>query len=187
MFVDERPCDADKAVMKGLDVPAQKTLECLIEREQRRDRPRIGQHHDKPGERPGAVAEAEGPKRAPVHLGLVGGQRGEPAIGRRRDVRTQRAHDAPQLHHRAGIAARAHHLEQARGAQPRILSQRVTDERQIRICQGRAAAATAQRLRVVGNRRTDGVMVDAEGRGVCGELSSVRRNTDGESRRAVRA
>src|SRR2546425_12303286 len=72
MFVDEGPCHANKAVMKGLDMPAQKTLEGLIEREQRRDRPRIGQHHHETGKRPGAVADADGPKRAPVHLRLFG-------------------------------------------------------------------------------------------------------------------
>src|SRR5262245_63563009 len=47
----------------------------------------------------------------------------------------------------------------------RILGQRVPNEGQIRVPQGRAAAAAAQRLRIVGNRGTDGVMVDAEGRG----------------------
>src|SRR5262245_6244568 len=64
VVVDEGPCNANKAVMKGLDMPAQETLKGLIEREQCRDRSRIGQHHHEPGERPGAVADADGPKRA---------------------------------------------------------------------------------------------------------------------------
>ena len=55
VVVDEGPGRANKAVMKRLDMPAQETLEGLIEREQRRDRSRIGQHHHEPGERPDAV------------------------------------------------------------------------------------------------------------------------------------
>ena len=93
------------------------------------------------------------------------GQRGEPAIDRRRRRRADQADGAPQLHDRAGVAAALHHLEEPRGAQPRILRERVADDGQVRIELRRAARATPHALRVVHDRRADGVMVDAEGRG----------------------
>ena len=59
---------------------AQKTLERLIQREEREEGARVREDHHKAGERPGAVADPDRPKRAPVDLGLFGGQRGQAAI-----------------------------------------------------------------------------------------------------------
>ena len=55
---------------KGLDVAAQKTLERLIDREEREDGARVREHHHKPGQRADAAADANRAKRAPIDLGL---------------------------------------------------------------------------------------------------------------------
>ena len=110
-------------------MPAQKTLERLVEREERKQRARVRQHHHKAGERPHAVADPDRAEGAPVDLRLFARQRRQAAIDRGRRRGPQRADDAPQLDDRAGVAARAHHLEEPRRAQARILRQRVADER----------------------------------------------------------
>ena len=51
---------------------AQKTLERLIDGEERKDGARVREHHHKPGERAHAAANPDGAKRAPIDLGLLG-------------------------------------------------------------------------------------------------------------------
>jgi hypothetical protein len=164
VIVDQRPRNARPRV-EGLDVPAQKALQRLIDGEEREDGARVRQHHHEAGERAHAAADPDRAKRAPVDLGFFPGQGGEPAVERRGRRRTDQAHGAPQLDDRARVAPRFDHLEEARRAQPWILRERVPHEGQVRIELGGAAGATPHPLRIVDEGRPDGLMVDAEGGG----------------------
>ncbi len=144
---------------------AQETLERLVEREEGKERTRVREHHHEAGQRTDAAPDPDRAKRAPVHLRLFGRQGREPAIHRDRRGRTDQPDHAPELHHRARVAPRLHHLEEPRGTQSRILREGVADDGQVRIQLRRAARAPAHALRVVRDRRADGVMVDAEGGG----------------------
>ena len=75
VVVDQGPCHARKQAMKGVDVAAQKTLERLIQGEERGQRPRVRQDHHKAGQRASAVANPDRPKGAPINLRLFGWER----------------------------------------------------------------------------------------------------------------
>ena len=77
----------------------------------------------------------------------------------------QGPHDAPELHNSAGVSPRADHLVEARGAQARILRERVADQREVGVEGRRTTGAAADRGRVVGDGRPHRLMVDAEGGG----------------------
>ena len=79
VVVDQGPRDA-RPRLEGLDMAAQKTLERLIDREEREDGARVREHHHKAGQRPHAAADADRAKRAPIDLRLFGSQGGEAAI-----------------------------------------------------------------------------------------------------------
>ena len=111
------------------------------------------------------MANPDRAERAPVDLGLFPDECGQAAVDRRRGRGAERVDHATELDDRAGVAAGAHHLEEARRAQARILDQRVADERQIRVEDRGAARAASHRLRVLRDRGAHGVMVDAEGGG----------------------
>jgi hypothetical protein len=66
---------------EGLDVPAQETLEALIQRKDRVQRARVAQHQHQGGERPRPAADADRSEVAPVDLRDFAGQRGQPQIG----------------------------------------------------------------------------------------------------------
>ena len=123
------------------------------------------QDHHKAREGSDAAADPNRAKRPPVDLCLLSSQRGQSAIHRRGGRGPDQAHRPAQLHDRSGVAAPLHHLEESRRAQARILRERVTNQRQVRIELRGAARAAAHALRIVHERRPDGVMVDAEGRG----------------------
>ena len=111
------------------------------------------------------MPDPDGPECPPVDLRLFGHQRGQAPVDGGRRGRTNRSHEAPQLHNRSGVATRAHHLEEPRGSEPRILCERVADEREVRIEAAGAARATSDGVRVVRDGGAHGVMVDGEGRG----------------------
>ena len=93
----------------------------------------------------------------PVHLGLLGGKRLQ-LQERFARGRAQSGHGAPQLYYAAGVAALANHLMDARGAQPRMLVQRLTYELYIGVCD-----AGTHRLSTIETIRFDGI---ADGIGV---------------------
>jgi hypothetical protein len=66
------------------------------------------------------------------------------------------------LHGGSRIAALAQHLVEARRAQPRILRQRVAQERQIRVERRRPTAAAATQHTGAIDGSEDGLMMDAE-------------------------
>ena len=70
IVVHERPGHPGKQAMKGVDVPAQKTLQRLIEREEGRQGTRVRKDHHEARERSRAVADPDHPKGAPVNLGF---------------------------------------------------------------------------------------------------------------------
>jgi len=164
IVVDQGPWHA-RPCLKGLDMAPEKTLKRLVDGEEREDGARVREHHHETGKRAHAAADADRAEGSPIDLGLLAGQGGEPAIHRRRGRRTNSADGASQLHDRTGVPASLHHLKEPCRPQTRILRQRVADEGQRRIEQGRAARAAAQPLSVVHDRGADRVMVDAEGRG----------------------
>jgi len=148
--------------LEGLDMAPEKTLERLVEREEGTDRPRVRQHHREAGERPRAVADPDRAKRAPIDLGLFRRQRGQAPVDHGAGLRSDHAHEAAQLDHRARVPARPHHLVEARGAQPRILGERVAHEGQVRVESGGTTHAATHGLGV-GNGGLHGLMVDAKG------------------------
>ena len=79
--------------LEGLDMPAQKTLERLVEREERKHRARIREHHHKAGERPHAMPNPDRPKGTPIDLGLLSQEGGQAAVDRGRGRGSKRVHD----------------------------------------------------------------------------------------------
>src|SRR5215204_2576002 len=150
---------------EGLDVAAEKTLKRLIDGEEREDGAGVRQHHHKTGERAHTAADPDRAKGAPVDLGLFSRERDETPIDRRRGRRPNQPDGAPQLHDRAGVAAALHHREEPRRAQPGILRQRVAHEGEIPIELCGATRTATHTVRVIHNRGTHRVMVDAESRG----------------------
>ena len=112
-------------------MPAEKAFEGLIDREEREDGARVREHHHKPGAQADAAADTDRPEGAPVHLCLFGRQRREAPIDGGRRGWMDQTNGAPQLHDRAPAAGPFDHVEEPRRAQPRILRERVTDERQL--------------------------------------------------------
>ena len=70
VVVDQGPGHASEQAMKGVDVAAQKTLERLIQGEERRHGARVGQDHHEAGERACAVADPDRAKGPPINLCL---------------------------------------------------------------------------------------------------------------------
>ena len=81
VVVHQRARTATKRV-EGLDMAAEKTLQRLVQGEERRERPRVRQHHDEARERARAVPDADRSKGAPVDLGLFRHQGIQTAIER---------------------------------------------------------------------------------------------------------
>ena len=78
-------------------MPAEKTFERLVEREERKERTRIRQHHREAGEGPRAVADPDRAKRAPIDLGLFRCQRDQTAVDHGTGLRPKQAHEPTQL------------------------------------------------------------------------------------------
>ena len=151
--------------LEGRDMPPEEALERLVQREERDQRARVRQHHHKAGHGPDAVPDADLAKRAPVDLGLLTGERDDPAIDATEGLRPQPPHQPPDLHGGPRIAPLAEHLMEPRGAQAGILRERVADERQKRVEGTRAADAAPGAAGLVANRAAHRRVVDAEGGG----------------------
>jgi hypothetical protein len=102
---------------------AKKTLERLIDREERKDGARVREHHHEARQRTHAPADPDRAEAAPVDLCFFGGERGEAAIDRRGRRRTDQTDRASQLHDRARVTPALHHLEEPRRAQAWVLSE----------------------------------------------------------------
>lgn len=147
--------------VERLDMAAQKTLQGLIEREDRPHGPRVQQHHHETRQRAGAVADLHGAEAAPINLRFVPDKRGEASIQRGRHLWPEPADESAHLRGRAGIPAHPQHLVEPRGAEAWVLGERVAHEGQIRIELGAATGATADHARL-GDRGAHRLMMDAE-------------------------
>ena len=85
------------------------------------------------------------PKCAQSDLRLLPWQGAQSQIGLARRARAQPRHDRAEVIGRAGVAASAHHRVEARGAQRRILRERLGDEGQVRLDDRGAHRARGQR------------------------------------------
>ncbi len=147
--------------LEGEDVAAHETLERLVEREPRVDRTRPRKHHHEAGQAPLRRADLDLAEVSPVDLRLLAGQRLEPQE-RFGALRPNAADVAAQLHHRARIATRADHLEDARRAQSRVVVEDLADEPLVRVEHRRANLRPRAHEPVGLDRVADGVVVDAE-------------------------
>src|ERR1017187_9009242 len=81
-------------------------------------------------------------------------------------LRTQAGHGAAQLHDAAAVAAVPNHLEDARGAQPRMLIERLANKPNIRIDDGRTKRRCAvETLALDGIANGIGMNVEFTGNG----------------------
>ena len=161
VVVDEGAGDAAQGV-EGLDVPAEEALKGLVEGEERGEGARVAEDHDEAGDGAGAASDADLAEGAPVDLCLLGDQRDDAAVGSATGLGPQAAHEAADLDHGAGVAALAHHLVDAGGAQAGVGSQGVADERQVRVEGAGAAHAATDASRLVLDGGADGLTVEAE-------------------------
>ncbi len=161
VVVDEVAGDAAEG-FEGVDVAPQKALEGLVEGEQGGEGARVAEDHDESGDGAGAVSDADLAERAPVDLRGLAGQRDDPTVDGAGGLRPQALDEASDLDDRAGIAALADHLVDARGAQAGVAGQRVADERQIRVESAGPAHPAADTARLVLDRSPDRLTVEAE-------------------------
>ena len=161
VVVDEVAGDAAERV-EGVDVSAEEALEGLVEGEERGEGARVAEDHDESGDGARAVSDADLAEGAPVDLCLLGDQRDDAAVDGAAGLGPQAAHEAADLDDGTGVAALAHHLVDAGGAQAGVLGQGVADERQKRVEGAGPAHAVADASRLVFDRGADGLTVEAE-------------------------
>src|SRR5271166_716666 len=119
-----------------MHVSAQKALHRLIEEELQIQGPRIGKRHDEAGQGALGAAHHYVAEVCPIHLRLLPWKRVQ-LQKRLADLRTQAPNGAAQLHDAAGVTAIANHCVEARGTQARMPFQRVANELDVRIDDGR--------------------------------------------------
>ena len=137
--------------LKGMNVTAQEVFHRLIEEELQVQGSRIRQRHHEAGQRPFCPAHHYVAEVRPVDLPLFAGK-GLQLQERFALLRTQAGDGPAQLHDASVVAAVVNHLVDARGAQSRMLLQRLTDEADVRIDHGRP-----ERLRVFETLTFNGV------------------------------
>jgi len=149
---------------EGLDMPAQKTLEGLIQHEDGMQRPRPAQHQDEGGEPPGSAPDGDRAEAPPIGLALLPGEEVQSEIGGGLRRGPEQPHGVAHLAHAARVAPRPHHLEEPRGAEPRVLRQGRLEEGAIRVERARPdGRGPGEALRR--QRAPDGVGVERELRG----------------------
>ena len=139
-------------------------LQALIEKELQPQSAAVGEGQEESGETAAGTADGHFPEMSPVGLRLLAregakAQKSFPVGG------TQFRHDATELGHTTGVAAGANHLEEAGGAQARILLQGLAEEVQVGIGEAIAEAGMA----------TEAVGVEGAAHGV-GMHAEFRRN-----------
>jgi hypothetical protein len=143
-----------------VDVAEEEILQALIEKEFQPQGTAVGEGQEEGGETAAGPADGDFAEMSPIGLSLLTGegteaQKSFPVGG------TQFRHDATKLGHTPGVAARANHLEEAGGAQARILLQGLAEEVEVRISEAIAEAGMAtEAVGVEG--ATDGVGMEAE-------------------------
>ena len=109
-------------ILEGMDVAEEKILQALVEKELQPQGAAVGESEDEAGQTTAGAADGNFPEVGPVGLRLLAGESAQAekslAAGR-----AQFGHDAAELSDAAGVAAQADHLEEAGGAQARILLQ----------------------------------------------------------------
>ena len=161
VVVDEGAGDAAEGV-EGVDVTAEEALQRLVEGEEGGDGARVAEDHDETGDRAHAVSDADLAEGAPIDLGLLGDQSNDPPVDSAGGLGPQAPHEAADLDDGAGVAALAHHLVDARGAQAGVLGEGVAEERQIRVEGAGPTHAAVDASRLVLDRGADGLTVEAE-------------------------
>ena len=160
VVIHQRTGDPPEGVERR-DMASEKTLERLVEGEEREERARVAQHHHEARDRADAMPQGDRAKRPPIDLGLLPHERDHAAIRAGRDGGAQVTHEAPHMARRPGIAALAEHLVEPGRAQARKLRQGVPDQGEKRIERTRAPRPP-RRPGVQLNRAADRVVVDAK-------------------------
>jgi len=117
---------------EGMDVAEEKILQGLIEEELQPQGAAVGEGQQEGGQAATGTADGDFAKVGPIGLCLLAGEgvKAEEGFAARR---AQFGDDTPELTDAAGVTARANHLEEAGGAQARILLQGLTQEVEIGI------------------------------------------------------
>src|SRR5215472_2562541 len=134
-------------VVKGVDVTEEKTLERLVEEEFQPQGAAVRKGQDEGGETAVGTPDHHLAEVGPVGLSLLPGESAETE----KSFAAQGAefsHDATKLGEAAGVTAGANHLEEAGGAQARIVLQGLAQEVQEGI--GEAIAETRQAVEAIG-------------------------------------
>ena len=97
----------------------------------------------------------------PVHLGLLGGQRGQLQVRLTGLAGAMSGDDRPEVVGRAVVAAFPDHLEEPAGAKVRVQHELLEDERHIRVDLRRACRERGQGDTVGAQRTTDGAVMEA--------------------------
>jgi hypothetical protein len=130
-------------IVEGMHVAEEKILQALVEEEFQPQGAAVGEGEDETGQTPTGAADPDFAKVRPVGLGLLPGksaqtQKSFPARG------SQVGDHAAELADTARVAPRHDHLEEAGGAQARVLLQDLAQEVEVRIGQLSAQAGRPQ-------------------------------------------
>src|SRR5271157_382636 len=133
-----------------MDVAQEKILQGLIEKELQPQSAAVGEGQEESGETATGAADGHFPEMSPVGLPLLAREGAESEKGLPVG-RTQFRHDATELSHATGVAAGTNHLEEAGGAQARILLQGLAEEVEVGI--GEAIAEAGMAAETIGIER----------------------------------
>ena len=133
-----------------MDVAEEEILQALIEEELQPQGTAVGESQKEGGETAAGTADDDFSEMSPVGLRLLAGEGAETqksfSVGG-----TQFGHHATELGHTAGVAAGTNHLEEAGGAQARILLQGLAEEVEVGI--GEAIAEAGMTAEAIGIER----------------------------------
>src|SRR5262249_24782432 len=122
----------DGAVLEGVNVAQQEILDALVKEELDPQRTRVRERNDETGEFARCSADADLPEMRPIGLRLLARECCQSQESFLFDG-TQRADQAANLNHRAGISTLLKHLVKTSGAEPEILLKGFLNEIEIRI------------------------------------------------------
>ena len=161
-----------------MDVAEEKILQGLVEEELQPQSAAVGEGEDEAGQTTAGATDGHFSEVGPVGLRLLAGEGAQTkksfALGR-----AQFGHDTAELVDAAGVAARVNHLEEAGGAQARILLQGLAQEVEVRI--GETVAQPGMAAEAVGVERGAhgiGVQVQFRRNGADLPMLGVKQMTD---------
>ena len=147
---------------EGLGVAADEGCAVGVEEEAQEDAARVAQHHDEGHQGAAGAADLQMAEVGPVDLRLLAGQRAQAQVGLGGRARAHVGHEVAQVRGAADVAALGQHAQQPRRGQRGEPSERLQDERPVRVDAARAQWPRVSRGAVAGDDAPHDIAVDMQ-------------------------